>query len=286
MRVRAPASSANLGPGFDTLAIALACFVEVSVEPAERLEVHASGYGSDLPGDATHLAARVATRVAGHDRLRIEVHSDIPVARGLGSSAALGVAAAAAAGAADPFAYGVDVDGHPENAAASAYGGLVTATMVGDRPVWRRLPLDPALRFVMVIPDRPLSTDASRTALPREVAHADAVFNLGRMGLLIAGLADHRSLVAEAGDDRLHQSWRRSLFPEAAAILAGLRDAGAAVSCWSGAGPSLLGICTAATAGPVAAAAQALLARLGLGGQVETLEADTGGITASGPPAR
>jgi homoserine kinase len=196
------------------------------------------------------------------------------------------VAAAAAAGAASPLSHGVEVDGHPENAAASVYGGLVAAAMVGDRPVCRRLPLDPALRFVVVIPDRPLSTDASRAALPTRVDHDDAVFNLGRMALLLAGLADHRALVAEAGDDRLHQHWRHTLFPEAAAILAGLRDAGAATSCWSGAGPSLLAICTEGTAGGVADAARALLGGHGLAGEVTTLEADMGGITVSGVPAK
>ena len=122
MRARAPASSANLGPGFDVLAVALSAYVEVSVEPAPRLEVRATGYGADLPADATHLAARVAAHVTGHDRLAVEVVSDIPVGRGLGSSAALAVAAAAAAGAAEPFLYGVEIDGHPENAAASAFG--------------------------------------------------------------------------------------------------------------------------------------------------------------------
>jgi homoserine kinase len=96
VRARAPASSANLGPGFDALAIALARYVEVTIEPADRLQVTAEGEGSDLPADHTHLAARVAASVAGHDRLTIHVRSDIPVGRGLGSSAALAVAAAAA----------------------------------------------------------------------------------------------------------------------------------------------------------------------------------------------
>jgi homoserine kinase len=286
MRARVPASSANLGPGFDALAVALACYVEVSVEPAPSLEVRTSGYGADLPADASHLAARIATEAAGHDRLCIEVHSDIPVARGLGSSAALAVAAAAAAGADDPFAYGVAVDGHPENAAASAYGGLVAAAMVDGRPVCRRLPLDPGLRFVIVVPDRPMSTQASRAVLPDQVAHTDAVFNLGRLALLIAGLADRRELIAGAGDDRLHQDWRHVLFPEAGAILTGLRDAGAATSCWSGAGPSLLAICAEDTARAVAGAAEGLLAAHALGGEVRTLEADLRGITASGALAK
>src|SRR5262249_32219819 len=124
MRARAPASAANLGPGFDALALAVNCYVEVNVEPAGRLEVRSSGCGAELPPDASPRGVRVAAEVVGHARLLGEVHSDIPVARGLGSSAALAVAAAAAAGAADPFGYGAAIDGHPENAAASAFGGL------------------------------------------------------------------------------------------------------------------------------------------------------------------
>ncbi len=277
MRACAPASSANLGPGFDALAVALACYVEVSVEPAARLEVHTSGCGADLPADESHLAARVATRIVGHDRLRIDVHSDIPVGRGLGSSAAVAVAAAAAAGAADPFGSGAAVDGHAENAAASARGGLVAAATICARPVGLGLPLDPELRFVVVVPDRQLPTPAARAVLPAVVRHADAAFNLGRLGLLIAGLADHTVLLAEAGEDRLHQGPRTALFPEATPILKGLRDAGALMSCWSGAGPSLLAVCIEGTAGPVATAGERLLEAHGVPGEVRLLRADLGG---------
>jgi homoserine kinase len=276
---RAPASSANLGPGFDTLAVALALYVEVEVDyRREGLLVTAEGEGCNLPGGDSHLAARVAMEVAGHDRLAITVRSQIPVARGLGSSAALAVAAAAAAGASEPCALGVAADGHPENAAASTFGGLVTATMVGHQPTVRPLSLDPELRFVVLVPDRELETSAARRVLPATVSREDAAFNLGRLGLLIAGLADHTQLVAEAGDDRLHQGARSKLFPEAPALLAGLREAGALTSCWSGAGPSLLGICSAATAGSVRAAGEELLARHGVAGTAMVLEADAGGV--------
>ena len=186
----------------------------------------------------------MATAVAGHDRLAIHVHSDIPVGRGLGSSAALAVATAAAAGAPDALERGATADGHPENAAASALGGLVTAATIDGRAVARRLTLDPALRYVLVVPDRELRTADARAVLPSTVSRADAVFNLGRLGLLVAGLADHRQMRAEATEDRLHQAARGSLFPEAALIIEGLVAAGALGACWSGAGPSLLGFCT------------------------------------------
>jgi homoserine kinase len=276
---RAPASSANLGPGFDTLAIALGLYVEVQVSSRPQgLLVLSEGEGSQLPGGPSHLAARVAIDVLGDDRILVQVRSEIPLARGLGSSAALAVASAAAAGATDPFTYGVTVDGHPENAAASALGGLVAAAIVDGQAIARRLTLDPDLRFVVLVPQRELPTAAARAALPGTIAHQDAAFNLGRMGLLIAGLADHQQLIAGAGDDHLHQPQRAGLFPEAPGLLAGLRQAGALTSCWSGAGPSLLGICGADRAAPVAEKARLLLDREGVPGQVLLLSADVLGV--------
>src|SRR5579863_2124636 len=211
-KARCPASSANLGPGFDTLALALTLYVEVEIHPADRLSVRADGEGRDLPTDQTNLAARVAMDVTGTEHMAITVRSQIPVARGLGSSAALAVAAAAAAGSPDPLAAAAGVDGHAENAAASVLGGLVTATMLGPHPAAARLPLDPRLVFVVLVPDRPLPTVQARQALADSVSHHDAAFNLGRMGLLLSGLADGKKLVREATEDRLHQAARTPLF--------------------------------------------------------------------------
>lgn len=261
------------------LALALNRYVEVEVSPAERLEVITSGEGADLPADESHLAVQVAAKVVGNDRLRIRVHSEIPIGRGLGSSAALAVAAAAAAGAQDPLEWGVAIDGHPENAAASCFGGLVAAANVDGRPVWRRLPLDGNLGFVAVIPDRLLLTRDARSTLETTVERSDAVFNLGRMGLLIAGLADHRQLVAGAGDDRLHQPARSRLFPEAPSILRGLRTAGAITSFWSGAGTTLLGVCIREDCEDLRSRAERLLDEVGLAGRCVTLTADHTGIT-------
>ncbi len=278
MRARAPASSANLGPGFDTLGLALALYVDVEVVPADELSVVAEGEGSDYPADGSHLAARVASAVVGHDRLAVTVRSSIPVGRGLGSSAALAAAAAAAAGATNPLAIATMVDGHPDNAAASVLGGLVTASTVDGAAVARKLALDPALAFVVLVPQRTLATKEARAALPEFVAHADAAFNLGRMGLLLAGLADHRLLVPAATEDRLHQEQRASLFPEAPALLAGLVDVGALASCWSGAGPTLLALCTTDAAAHVRAAGEALLADAGVEGTALLLAPDVDGL--------
>lgn len=281
MRARAPASSANLGPGFDVLALALDLSVEVELRPAARFSLTAEGEGADLPADEGHLAAAVARAVLGHDRFALTVRSAIPVGRGLGSSAALAVAAAGAAGAEDPLAVAAAVDGHPENAAASVLGGLVVAATVNGRPVVRRLPLDPALGFVVLVPERALLTKEARAALAPTVTRADAVVNLGRLGLLIAGLADAGALDPSAADDRLHQDARTPLFPEAPELLARLREAGAIVSCWSGAGPSLLGICRAAAVPAIVAAGQAALAEAGVPGRALALAADRRGLQVS-----
>ena len=278
-----PASSANLGPGYDVLALAVALRCEVSVEPAARLEITADGEGADLPRDSGQLAAVVVRQVLGHDDVAIYLRSQVPVSRGLGSSAAVALAAAAAVGAPDPLAVAALVDGHPENAAASMLGGLVVAAMVEGVPVARRLPLDPGLAYVVLIPDRELKTKQARAVLPAEVPLADAVHNLGRMGLLVAGLADRAGLVPEAGEDRLHQDARSALFTEAPELLARLREAGALVATWSGAGPSLLGICDGArVAAVVRDAGERALADLGVSGRAVVLEADLEGLVVGG----
>ena len=280
MRAVAPASSANLGPGYDALALALALHVEVVVEPADRLRVTSEGEGADLPCDASHLAARIAAEVVGHDRLRVHVRSEVPVGRGLGSSAALAVAAAAAAGAPDPLAWGHRIDGHPENAAASVLGGLVAATVGAAGPVAARLPLDPGLAFVVLVPDHELPTKLARSALPSEVPLADAAFNLSRAAVLVAALADRRHLVPELFDDRLHQAHRSAvLYPEAPRLLEGLVTAGAVGSCWSGAGPSLLAVCDGhEAAAMVQAAGPRLLADAGFHGRTLLLAPDLAGL--------
>jgi homoserine kinase len=279
MLARAPASSANLGPGFDTLAVALSLYVEVSIEPADRFSIYTEGCGAGRFDDERHLAARVASSVLGHDRYAVRVNSSIPMSRGLGSSAALTVAAAAAAGATDPLTVAATVDGHAENAAASVLGGFVVASQSDDHGVVaRRLELDDIWRFVVVVPDEELSTLEARRALPASVPFSDVVNNLNAMGLLIAGLAHHGDFVDWSMDDALHQPYRADLLSFAGDLLARLRDSGAAAASWSGAGPSMLGLVTDDTADGVTLAAKEFLHARSIPGEVYLLDADRTGL--------
>jgi homoserine kinase len=282
MLARVPASSANLGPGFDCLAVALALYLEVTVEPADTFTITSEGCGAGVFDDERNLGARVVADVLGHSNFSIHVKSEIPLSRGLGSSAALAVAAAVAAGAADPLAVSTSVEGHAENAAASLLGGLVVARADSrDGVVARPLALDYEWRFVVVIPDEELSTVGARRVLPERVPFADAVRNLSAMGLLLAGLADHDAFVDGAMDDYLHQPYRMGLLPFAEPLLATLREGGAAGSCWSGAGSTMLGLATTDKAEGVARAGRTFLHDQGVAGIVLVLEADRTGLVTS-----
>jgi homoserine kinase len=279
MLARVPASSANLGPGFDCLAVALTLYLEVTVEPADRFEISSEGCGSGLFDDENNLGARVVADVLGHSNFSLHVKSEVPLSRGLGSSAALAVAAAVAAGAKDPLTLSTELEGHAENAAASLLGGLVVVGVdAREGVVARPLALDYEWRFVVVVPDEELSTVAARRVLPERVPFADAVRNLSAMGLLLAGLADHDAFVESAMDDHLHQPYRMGLLSFAEPLLTTLRESGAAGSCWSGAGSSMLGLATSDKAEDVATAARTFLHDQGVAGIVHVLEADRTGL--------
>jgi homoserine kinase len=278
MLARVPASSANLGPGFDCVAVALPIYLEVTLELAGAFAISSEGEGAGQFDDERNLGARVAAEVLGHTNFSIHVKSQIPLTRGLGSSAALAVAAAAAAGAPDPLAVGARMDGHAENAAASLLGGLVVAGYDELGVAARELALDPVWRFIAVIPDEELATADARRVLPESVPFADAVHNLGALGLLLAGLADHNEFVAGSMDDALHQPYRMGLLSYAQALLDALIVGGASGSCWSGAGPTMLGLATSDRAEGVADAARAFLHDRGVAGVVHVLEADRTGL--------
>lgn len=277
MKVRVPASSANLGPGFDVLAVALSLYLEVSLEPADELQLLSTGTGAGLDDPTTNPAVGIARDLLGHDRFALAIDSEIPLARGLGSSAALAVAVAAAAGG-DPLLAGFTMDGHIENAAASLHGGLVAGSRIHGRSVVTPLSLDTRLRFVVTIPDAPLATKEARAVLPASVSLHDAALSIGLTTHLVAGLANCDRLDPDFFDDVLHQPARSALLPWSTPLLRRCRDAGALGACWSGAGSTMLAIVTDETAVAVATAARDALHEQSVAGEVRVLDADRTGL--------
>jgi homoserine kinase len=258
-RVRVPATSANLGPGFDALGLALALHDELTarVRPG-AIEVSVTGEGAGaLPGDESHLVvtAMLATFELLGDRppgLAVHCHNRIPQARGLGSSAAAIVAGIRLArslveggadrlDAAGMLRLAATLEGHPDNVAACLLGGLTLAWTQESGACAVRLPLSPAVHPLVLVPDGRGLTAAARAALPATVAHRDAAFALSRVALLTHALARAPELLLPATEDRLHQPYRAGTMPETAALVARLREAGVPAVV-SGAGPSVLAL--------------------------------------------
>lgn len=292
IRARTPASSANLGPGFDSMALALDLHDEASVEayrpaPGEstvRLEV--SGQGKDtVPLTEDHLVVRSLRAGLAHAALaggepapppglHLTCHNAIPHGRGLGSSAAaIAVGLVLARGLlAEPdllddeaiFALATAAEGHPDNASAALFGGCTLSW--SDRaghPHTLSLPVAPELRAVVCVPDVELATSRARAMLPQLVPHADAAFNAGRSALLTHAIGHRLDLLLAATEDRLHQQQRAPAMPQTAALLAAVRAQGVAAVV-SGAGPSLLAL--GAGEVPLAAVRAALAQMSGAGG--------------------
>jgi homoserine kinase len=250
--VRVPASTANLGSGFDVLAAALALHLELEVRNTGTFSVE-----TDLavPKDRSNLVVRAFELLHPADRYAFRISSAIPLTGGLGSSAAAIVAGLLSADrlhtlGADVLARAIALEGHPDNLGAALEGGFV----VCDGPRVHRLDPPPGLRAVLVVPNDPVSTEAARAALPDTVQMTDAVFNLGRLALLVRGLSTGDfELIAEGLDDRLHQRHRAHLYPRSAELLAQARSLGALGATISGAGPTVLFWAAAHGAGHVAA---------------------------------
>jgi homoserine kinase len=239
VRVRVPASSANLGPGFDVLAAALDLRMELEVEETGRFEVRTD---LAIARDRRNLCVRAFSALRAADGARFTIRSEIPLSGGLGTSAAAYVAGLAAAdalngGGADLLAHAARLEGHPDNVGAARLGGFVVCT--GGQA--ERLDPPPGLSAVLVVPARAVRTAKARAALPAEVRLSDAVFNVGRASLLVLGLArGDLDLVARGLDDRLHQPRRAPLYPRSMDLVARARKLGALGATISGAGPTVL----------------------------------------------
>ena len=255
--VQVPATTANLGPGFDTLGLALAHHdhLEVTVrdEPGVTVEVHGVGEGV-VPTDESNLVVRaiIHTFTAyGQDLpgLNLVAHNEIPHGRGMGSSGAAIVAGIMAAkglleGIVDIdaealLALATEMEGHPDNVAPALFGGLTIAWMTPEGPRHKKLMVHRGVKPLVFVPEHAMSTALARSLQPESVPHEDAVFNLSRSALLIAALIQSPELLLAATEDKLHQSYRAAAMPETNRLITLLREHGFAAVV-SGAGPSIL----------------------------------------------
>lgn len=289
MKVRVPASSANLGPGFDSFAIALPLLAEFELRAARSWSVSSSDGGVPTGEDNLFvLTARAVAKAAGATvpAHHVEQRSAIPLARGLGSSAAAIVAGAVAANAllGDPLdrrsllRVAAEVEGHADNVAAALYGGLTLVMDEDGGPVATRIPFPRTWRVCVFIPSAGLATAKARGVLPAQVPRGDAVFNLAHAAALVAAvLRSDGALLALAMKDRLHQPARTALVPALAEISAAARDAGAFGAALSGAGPSVLAISPARLASRVLSAMEETAVAHGVGGRGRALRVRAAG---------
>jgi homoserine kinase len=299
--VSTPASTANLGAGFDCLGLALNLRNVVELWDVGRgagLEIDIEGEGEErLPTDSSNLIARAAERVfvkvgkrpAG--LLRMHAINGVPLSSGLGSSAATIVGGLVAANALVEggltreallrLAY--ELEGHADNAAAALYGGLTLVSAAGSELMARPVPLStaPAMRVVIVLPALRLSTAEARAALPAQVPMADAVYNVGHALFTVEALrSGDEALLRWAVGDRLHQPYRQKLIPGYAAVVAEAHKAGALAVALSGAGPSLVAFANSRHA-EIAAAMQAAFQANGLASRTFILPVDRQGVQVS-----
>ncbi|GMQ93259.1 MAG: homoserine kinase [Acidimicrobiia bacterium] len=273
----APASSGNLGPGFDTLALALSLRCIATAEPSDSMTITENGSTNPLEiGDIIH---RVVDMAVGRP-MHITLSNEIPRAKGLGSSGAVmsSVAAAAMKATADGggrrkvFEIVTELEGHADNPAASVFGGLIVASLNGVK----RMRLHDSLHPVVGIPDSRLKTVDARKALPESVSFDAVTRTITRLSFLLAGLVDGDvDALSHAGGDEIHELPRAELSPITGELIDAARRAGAVHACWSGAGPSALAFTTSATRGRVIGAMGGVL---GVAGEVLALKPDYEGL--------
>lgn len=250
--VRVPASTANLGPGFDSFGCALGLYNELTFEQKEKgLTITGCPSQYANPRNLAYVAYEAAMMEMGlpTEGLSIHITGKVPVSRGLGSSAALLAAGAMAASALHGgkldkqalLTVTTRIEGHPDNLAPAIFGGLTASLMDDGQPLAMPFPLNPGWQFVALIPDFELSTKMARAALPKSVPHRDAVYNVSHGALVLKALElGDEELLEKAMGDRLHQPYRKSLIDGFEEVQAAAKRAGAAGFCISGAGPTLL----------------------------------------------
>jgi homoserine kinase len=245
--VKVPASSANLGPGYDVLGAALSMHLELEVEESGSFSVEADGLG--VPLDRSNLCVRAFESLKPADGIAFRIRSEIPLAAGLGSSAAAIVAGLLAADhlyelAQEPediLIKATEIEGHPDNVAAALYGGFVLCANDGGTVTATRLDPPQGVEGVVVIPDEQVPTEEARSALPEQVALEDAVSNVAAASELVLGIQrSDLGLIGRGLADRLHQPYRAHLYPRSMEIVAEAPRMGAIGATISGAGPTVL----------------------------------------------
>ena len=293
LQVRVPATSANLGSGFDCLGLALARYNTLTAQQAEDTQVRVSGEGAGrLAGDGRNLIYRTITaayadRGAMPPPLLLECHNTIPVARGLGSSssaigAGLVIASALLEGALsqdDLVRIGTRLEGHPDNIVPCLLGGIRVSVNARGHVVTCPVEAPPELHAVIFVPNVPMRTEEARAALPRNVSMKQAVFNVSRAALLVAALEQGRlDLLSTATEDALHQPPRSRIFPAFPHIIEAALASGAHGAFLSGAGSSVLAFSTH-NSDSIAEAMQRAAADQSVGGFAEVLEIDRAGAS-------
>jgi homoserine kinase len=293
VHVRVPATSANLGPGFDALGLALALYNEVVAEERDGVTVTIEGEGADrLARDGGNVVARgvkLAYEAAGRafKGCALECVNRIPTARGLGSSAAAWVGGLVAGNAllGSPLSreallgLAARAEGHPDNVAAAVFGGLTVSCVTPDGVTAVTLPVTKSLAWVVLVPEVTSATAEARALLPRSVPREDAVFNVQRVALLLAGLQSAQpAVLSVALADRLHQPYRLKLFPWMPEVATAARTAGALGCVLSGAGPSLLAVVNG-NGSAVGRAMEEAASRAGIRGKAQALDVDAAGAT-------
>ncbi len=295
--IRVPASTANLGSGFDVLGLALGLYNMIEMETTSRgVEVTVEGEGAErLQGEGKRsLVVRAAEAAFAHlgvtpPGLKVHLRNEIPLKRGLGSSgtACLGGIIGAAELTGRPLSpqeilkLALPLEGHPDNITPSLVGGLTASCLSEGEVRYVKIPLPEAITVVAVIPEQQLSTAEARRALPRQVPFADAVHNVSRVALLVGAMvAGDLSLLDEATRDRLHQPYRAKLLPGMEEVLEVARRGGALAAFLSGAGSTVVALVNqgAETVGAEMAEAWA---RIGLRAEVKVLAIDREGVQLS-----
>jgi homoserine kinase len=289
---RVPASTANLGPGFDCLGLALDLYNTVTLSVAAVIEVTVTGEGAGrLPQTRANLVLRAAARLAEEAGAqvpgwRLEQHNEIPLARGLGSSSAAIVAGLLACDrllqldtpTEDLLDLATRMEGHPDNVAPALYGGLTVCARDGEQTHCLRLPEPEGLDVAVVIPDFEVSTAEAREALPQIYPQETAVYNLTHACLTLAALSRGRyDLLGAAMQDRLHQPYRLPLVPGMARVIEAALEAGAAGAALSGSGPTVAAFCEEKN-DAVPAAMQAAFQREGIRSRALWLKPSAGGL--------